>query len=124
MKKSDSSENYLKNILILHKRLGRVRSSDVAEKMGVTRPSVSSAMKKLRQEEMIYFNEEGYIFFTELGKKIAEKIYSKHLLLTRLLVSMGVSESVADQEACDIEHAISDETYECINRFYKTHIMA
>lgn len=118
MKKSSSSENYMKSILILHKRKGMVRSVDVANELGVSKPSVCVAMKKLRQENMIYFNEDGYILFTDLGKAIAEKIYNKHLLLAKMFRSIGVSENTADKDACLLEHSISDETYECLSRFY------
>ena len=110
----------MKSILILHKRKGVVRSVDVAHELGVSKPSVSVAMKKLRQENMIYFNEKGNICFTEIGRNIAEKIYKRHLLLTKLLRSIGVNESTADRDAGLLEHSISDETYECLNRFYVT----
>ncbi|MCR4763387.1 MAG: metal-dependent transcriptional regulator [Lachnospiraceae bacterium] len=118
MTKSCSSENYLKSILILLNRKGKVRSVDVAKELGVSKPSVCVAMKKLRQENLIYFNEEGNILFTDLGKDAAEKIYNKHLLLSRMFRSIGVSEHTADNDACLLEHSISDETYECLSRFY------
>jgi Mn-dependent DtxR family transcriptional regulator len=110
----------MRGIWILHKKKGKVRSVDVAKELGVSKPSVCVAMKKLRQENMIYFNEDGCIFFTEIGKAIAEKIYNKHLLLSRLLKSIGVSENNADKDACMMEHSISDETYECLHRYYMT----
>lgn len=119
MTKSCSSENYLKSILILLNRKGKVRSVDVAKELGVSKPSVCVAMKKLRQENLIYFNEEGHILFTDLGKTVAEKIYNKHLLLSKMFRSIGVSEHTADNDACLLEHSISDETYECLSRFYR-----
>ena len=97
MKKSSSSENYMKSILVLHKRKGMVRSVDVAHELGVSKPSVCVAMKKLRKENMIYFNDDGYIFLTETGKAIAEKVYNKHLLLAKMFRSIGVSENTADK---------------------------
>ncbi len=120
MTKSCSSENYLKSILILLNRKGKVRSVDVAKELGVSKPSVCVAMKKLKQENMIYFGKEGNIIFTEHGKDIAEKIYNKHLLLAKMFRSIGVSENTADSDACLLEHSISDETYECLSRFYTT----
>ena len=90
--------------------------------MGVTRPSVCNAMKKLRDENLIYFSDKGFIFFTDAGKAIAEKAYRKHALLTKALVGIGVTESTAVKEACSIEHVISDETYECLNAFLRTHL--
>ncbi|MBO4911243.1 MAG: metal-dependent transcriptional regulator [Butyrivibrio sp.] len=102
----------MKNILVLLKRNGAVRSVDIADEMGVTRPSVCNAMKKMRDENLIYFNGKGLIFFTDEGKVIAEKAYRKHALLTKALMGIGVKESIAVKEACSIEHVISDETYE------------
>ena len=117
VEKSSSSEDYLKCILILRNKKDFVRSKDIAEEMGVTKPSVCNAMKKLKKQNMIYFDEEGYIFFTDEGRAAAESIYSKHTLLSRLLRLMGVNKDTADKEACLMEHTISDETYEHINEF-------
>ncbi len=121
MGKSNSSEDYMKSILILQKKRGTVRSVDVAEEMGVSRPSVSNAMKKLREEKLINFGEEGHISFTAEGKRFAEMVYEKHLLLSKLLTIIGVNKDTADREACLMEHAISDETYRCLNRFIKAY---
>ena len=117
MEKSTSSEDYMKSILILHKRKGSVRSVDIAEEMGVSKPSVCNAMKKLRKQKMVYFGGEGNILFTEEGQKIAEKIYKKHSLIFRFLRLIGVNRENADREACLMEHAISDETYDCLKAF-------
>lgn len=117
MGKSSSLEDYLKSILILHNRNGSVRSIDIAEEMGVTKPSVSNAMKKLREREMIYFGEDGCVLFTDEGRKAAESIYSKHSLLSRFLMTVGVNKDTAEREACLMEHAISDETYECLDEY-------
>ena len=121
MEKSNSSEDYMKSILILEKRNTLVRSIDIAEEMGVTKPSVCNAMKKLREKKMIYFDDDGYIFFTKEGRALAEKVYSKHSLLAKWLVSVGVSKDTADREACMMEHAISDETYECLGEYFNAH---
>ncbi len=121
MEKSNSSEDYMKSILILEKRNTLVRSIDIAEEMGVTKPSVCNAMKKLREKKMIYFDDDGHIFFTKEGRALAEKVYSKHSLLAKWLVSVGVSKDTADREACMMEHAISDETYECLGEYINAH---
>lgn len=117
MGKSSSSEDYLKCILVLQKKNDSVRSIDIAEEMGVTKPSVCNAMKKLSKQEWIYFDEEGYIFFTDEGRMIAENVYNKHSLLSRFLRLMGVNEDTAEKEACLMEHTISDETYERMDDF-------
>jgi len=117
MGKSNSSEDYMKSILILHKQKGSVRSVDVAEDMGVTKPSVCNAMKKLRRNKLIFFDKDGFIQFTEEGRKFAEKVYSKHSLLSKLLRLIGVDQDTAEKDACLMEHAISDETYERLDRF-------
>ena len=121
MEKSNSSEDYMKSILILEKRNTLVRSIDIAEEMGVTKPSVCNAMKKLREKKMIYFDDDGHIFFTKEGRALAEKVYSKHSLLAKWLMSVGVSKDTADSEACMMEHAISDETYECLGEYINAH---
>lgn len=117
MEKSSSSEDYMKSILILLKRNGFVRSVDISEEMGVTRPSVCNAMKKLREQKMIYFDDNDHILFTEAGQKFAEKVFSKHAVISRFLSKIGVSKEKAEKEACLMEHAISDETYECLDEF-------
>ena len=117
MDKSSSSEDYLKSILILRKKKGAVRSVDIAAEMGVTKASVCNAMKRLRKKNMVYFDADGCILFTQEGSAAAEKIYEKHLLLSKLLRLMGVNETTADREACLMEHAISDETYEHLSEY-------
>ena len=124
MEKNNSAEDYLESILILHKSKGFARSVDIAKELGVTKPSVSNAMKRLRKKGMIYSSDKGHIFFTDAGKAVAEKVYSKHNLIKKMLIGMGVNEKRAAREACVIEHVISDETYECISTFYDTHFAA
>ncbi len=117
MKKSSSLEDYMKCILVLSKKNGTVRSVDVAEKMGITKPSVSNAMKKLREQNMICVGDEGNIILTDEGRSLAEKVYGKHSLLSKLLRSVGVNKDTADKEACAMEHAISDDTFECLEEY-------
>lgn len=115
----ESGEMYLETILILSQK-GVVRSLDVAEYMGYSKPSVSRAMSLLRQGELIVMDSKsGYIALTEAGRKIAENIYERHRLLTALLVKLGVDEKVAAEDACKIEHDISAETFEAIKNHVK-----
>lgn len=112
----ESGEMYLETILILNNRTHAVRSVDIAAEMGFSKPSVSRAMSKLRSDECILVDPEGYITMTEKGRSIAEKIYERHTVLSALLVSLGVSEKTAADDACKIEHVISDETFEAIKK--------
>ncbi|MCR5001456.1 MAG: metal-dependent transcriptional regulator [Lachnospiraceae bacterium] len=121
MVKSSSSEDYLKCILALTRMNGTVRSVDISKEMGVTRPSVSNAMKKLREQNLIYFGGGGNIFLTDEGLAAAEKVYSKHSTLSKLLRIAGVNQDTADKEACMMEHVICDSTYECLDEYIKKH---
>ncbi len=118
MQLQESGEMYLETILILSQK-GAVRSLDVAEYMGFSKPSVSRAMSLLRQGELIIMDKNGYIELTEAGRKIAEGIYERHRVLTDLLVKLGVNEKKAAEDACKIEHDISDETFEAIKEHVK-----
>ena len=118
MTKKNSTNDYLEKILILHKRKGFARSVDISKELGVTKPSVCNAMKKLRDRKMIYFEDNGHIHLTEGGKVIAEEIYAKRTALVRVLTDIGVSEETASREAGLIEHAISDETFNCLKSFF------
>ena len=110
----ESAEDYLESILILQKRLGQVRSIDIVNELGYSKPSISIAMKKLRESGHILTDEEGYITLTDLGLQVAERIYERHQLLTAVLVSLGVSPEVAAADACKIEHDLSEETFACL----------
>ncbi len=110
----ESGEMYLETILIESKKRDYVRSVDVAAGLGVTRPSVSRAISKLRDDNCILIDDSGYITFTEKGLKIAEKIYERHRVLTALLLSLGIDEETASSDACKIEHVISDKTFDMI----------
>ncbi len=115
----ESAENYLETILILKNRLGEVRSVDIATEMGFSKPSVSVAMKHFRENGYITVDGAGHIHLTDAGLEIAERIYERHLVLSRLLVAIGVSEQTAREDACRIEHDISIETFDrikaCLN---------
>ena len=116
MSLQESGEMYLETILLLSKRKNLVRAIDVAEEMGYSKPSVSRALTRLREENLILTNRDGYIAFTEAGRAIAEKVYHKHQLLTEFIRRLGVNEKTAEQDACRIEHVISDETFDAMVR--------
>ena len=117
----ESEEDYLETILVLTHRNGMVRSIDIANEMGFSKPSISIAMKKLRNSGKIEMDETGYIKLTPSGREIAERTYSRHKLLTNCLSAIGVSPDTAEREACRIEHLIDEETYECIRRHWDQH---
>ncbi len=119
MQIKESAENYLEMILILKERIGKVRSVDIATEMGFTKPSVSVAMKKLRENGFIQVDDTGYITLEEEGYKVAAQIYDRHKTLTELLISIGVNSETAAEDACKIEHVISTESYECIKKCFK-----
>jgi Mn-dependent DtxR family transcriptional regulator len=112
----ESAENYLETILVLSRRLPVVRSVDIANELGFKKSSVSIAMKNLREDNHITVTKEGYIYLTESGKEIAEMIYERHELLSAWLVKLGVSQEVADEDACRIEHVISKESFEAMKK--------
>ena len=117
MQIQESGEMYLEAILALTQKNGFVRSVDVSEYLGYSKPSVSRAMGILRQGEYIIMESDGAITLTDAGRSIAEKIYERHTLLTDLLVRMGVSPETASADACKLEHAISDESFQAIKRY-------
>lgn len=118
----ESSENYLESILMLSMDHQVVRSIDIANMLGFSKPSVSVAMKRLREEGMITVDDNGYITLTEDGMKIAKGTYEKHVVITNVLVDLGVSAYTAGQDACRIEHVLSPETFARIKDFYlKSH---
>jgi len=116
LKLYQSAEDYLETILQLHGKNGAVRSIDIVNELGYSKPSVSVAMKKLRESGHIKMDADGFITLTELGMEVASRVYTRHQILTRFLVSLGVSEEVASEDACRIEHHISEETFEKIQK--------
>ncbi len=110
----ESAENYLETILILKKRLGQVRSIDIANELSFSKPSVSVAMKNLRTNGLIEVDKDGFITLLEEGQKIAEKIYERHTLLSDWLTALGVDPAIAAEDACRMEHVISTETFEAL----------
>lgn len=120
MSLQESGEMYLETILILSQKTGSVRAIDVGEYMGFSKPSVSRAMSILKSGGFVKTDESGHLLLTEAGMEIAEKIYERHTLLTKLLIQIGVSEGTAAEDACKIEHDISDETFEAMKRLIRT----
>ncbi len=111
MNYNESAEDYLEAILMLRDQLGKVRSIDIVYKLGYSKPSISIAMKKLREKGLVHMDENGYITLTDEGLKIARHTYNRHKVLTLFFESIGVNPSTAEHDACKIEHDISDETF-------------
>ena len=117
MRIQESGEMYLESIYVLTKKNGSVRSIDIAEYMGYSKPSISRAMGLLKDGDFIRIDKDGTITLTRAGIAVAEKIYERHTLLSNLLIRLGVSEETASEDACKLEHAISDESFEAIKNF-------
>ena len=116
MKIQQSSDDYLEAMLMLKERHGYIRSVDIAAQLGVTKPSVSYATKRLRENGYITMDPDGLIGLTDAGMEIAARIYERHKLLTQLLIDLGVSEEAAREDACKIEHDLSVETFTAIRK--------
>lgn len=117
----ESGEMYLEAILVLARKSGYVRSIDVSEYLGYSKPSVSRAMGILREGGYILMEKDGAITLTDSGKKLAETIYERHTVLSDLLIRLGVDEKTATDDACRIEHVISDESFQAIKQYYYQH---
>ena len=116
-----SAEDYLEAMLMLKEERGYIRSIDVADKLGVTKPSVSYATKRLRENGYITFDPAGMIVLLEPGLEIAQRIYERHKLLTELLIGLGVSEKTAREDACKVEHDLSVESFDAIRAHAREH---
>ena len=119
MKIQESAENYLETILVLKQKNGSVRSIDIATEMGFSKPSISYAMKQFKENGLITIDNAGNIVLTEKGLAIAEATYERHKLLTAVLISLGVSDETAKEDACRIEHYLSNESFQKIQDFHK-----
>lgn len=120
MKLHASGEDYLEAILILQKQMGEsaVRSVDLARHMGFSKPSISHAVSVLRDGGFLTVDKDGFLHLTEEGRVIAEKIYERHQFFTEQLIAAGVNETTAEEDACRIEHAISDESFQKLQRYF------
>ena len=119
MKIKESGEMYLESIFLLSKKKPHIRSVDVSTFTGYSKPSVSRAMGLLKNANLISISEEGYISLSTEGEKIANTMYERHTLLTELFVRLGVSEDIASEDACKIEHVISDDSFEALKKHSK-----
>lgn len=117
MQLQESGEMYLESIYVLHQTQKSVRSVDVAEYMGFSKPSVSRAIGLLKSGGYLTVDGKGFLILTELGKNVAEAIYRRHTVLTNFLTLLGVDPMVAAADACKLEHVISDETFEALCRY-------
>ena len=121
MRLHESAENYLEAILILEQARAEVRSIDVVNHLGFSKPSVSVAMKRLREDGYVEMDSRGYLALTAPGREIAETIYERHRLIAEILMGLGVEEQVAYADACKIEHDISQESFEKMKAHYLAH---
>lgn len=115
-KSEESMEDYLETIYVLTKRLPVVRSIDIATELGYSKPSVSVAMKNLRNKGFVTVSQEGYITFTEQGEALASETFERHTVISNWLISLGVSPETASEDACKIEHDISRETFQALKK--------
>ena len=118
----ESSEDYLEAMLMMKEQHGYIRSIDIAAELGVTKPSVSYATKRLRENGYIVMDKEGLITLTDAGMKIASRIYERHRTLTRFFMYLGVDEETAREDACKVEHDLSDATYQAMKRHAEANI--
>jgi Mn-dependent DtxR family transcriptional regulator len=117
MEQNVSQENYLETILLLSERLDKVRSIDVANELSFSKPSVSVAVKKLKDGGFVDVDDKGVISLTQAGAAWASEVYDRHVTVTKFFVSLGVSEQTAKKDACEIEHILSQETFEKLKEF-------
>ena len=122
MKILRASEDYLEAMLIMKNRRGYIRSIDIAEYLGVTKPSVSYATKRLRENGYITMDREGLITLTDKGREIAERIYDRHKRLTEVLMYLGVDEETARTDACKIEHDLSEASFQALKKHAEQHL--
>ena len=122
MRLQESGEMYLESIYVLSKAQGTVRSIDISEYMGYSKPSVSRAVNLLKNGGYITMDKDNLISLTESGLEIAQKIFDRHTLIANLLIRLGVSEKTAAEDACKLEHSISDESFEAIRKYMENHL--
>lgn len=122
MKIQESAENYLETILVLRNRQGSVRSIDIAHELSYSKPSISRAVKLLRENDYIQVDDDGFITLTDAGLEIAETMYERHTFMSKFLTSIGVAKETAIEDACRIEHVISQETFEKFRGFVEEHL--
>lgn len=119
MKLHASGEDYLEAVLMLQQEKGMVRSIDLARHMGYAKPSISHAVKILQEGGFLFMDEDAYLHLTDVGREVAEKIYERHQLFTQLLIEVGIDPVTAEKEACQMEHTISQESFEKLRDAHK-----
>ncbi len=115
----EAAEMYLETILVLERRKGEVRSVDIANEMGYSKPTISEQMKKFRENGYIEMEADGHITLTEEGRRIAEQTLERHNVIAKIFMSLGVDEETAYQDACRVEHYISQKTYDCMKKHFE-----
>ncbi len=121
MQIKESAENYLETIFVLQSKKGQVRSIDVANELGFSKPSVSVAMKNLRETEHIVVSGEGFISLTEKGLAVARGVFARHELIAEILIRLGVDKETAYEDSCKIEHSLSEQSFEKIKEFFENY---
>ena len=124
MRLQESGEMYLETILILSQRMENVRAIDICEEMGYSKPSVSRALKILKENSYINVDKNGYITLSKTGREIAEKIYERHQVLSEILIKLGIDPEIAIEDACRMEHVISDTSFEAIKKYIRKSIQS
>ena len=119
MRLQESGEMYLETILILSQRMENVRAIDIGEEMGYSKPSVSRALKILKENSYINVDKNGYVTLSKTGREIAEKIYERHQVLSEILIKLGIDPEIAIEDACRMEHVISDTSFEAIKKYIR-----
>lgn len=122
MRITEATENYMEAILILGQQNGAVRAVDIANYMGFSKPTISQYMKQYVQQGLVSIDGDGHITLTEEGMKVAQATFEKHRVISAIFIAMGVSEDVALEDACKVEHDLSDETFRCMKNYYFKHI--
>ena len=122
MKIYESGENYLETIYMLRKAKGDIRAVDLCNELGFSKPTVSVALKKFREDDYVVVDENGHISLTQKGLDIAERMYERHNGIAKFLIALGVSEATAYEDACLMEHHISDESFRCMQQYYNEHM--
>ena len=123
MRITAATENYMEAILVLQRQNGMVRSVDIAKYMGFSKPTISQYMKQYAQQGLVTIAANGAVELTDKGRAIAEPILDRHMIISRIFMALGVSEETAREDACKVEHDLSEETFECLKRHYMENLL-
>jgi len=122
MRITEATENYMEAILVLNQNLGCVRAVDIANYLGFSKPTISQYMKQYVQQGLVEIGGDGHITLTDEGRRVAESTLEKHRIISAIFMALGVSKDVALEDACKVEHDLSDETFNCMKEYYLKHI--